>query len=90
MTSQLTLDLTPDGTKMDRVRARLMRATREEPVSLLDFDRNVYGTSVDRLIRFVREEAPRLGFRVCDEWKEKGGVRWKVYWTEAAVRAEGV
>ncbi len=83
MTSQMELDLSPDGTKMDRVIARLMQADAMHPVSLLDFDRRVYGTSVDRFIRFARERLKARGIEVESLWKETvAGVRYKIFWCQ--------
>ena len=81
MTEQLTLDL---STKQDRMIARLMRATKDAPVSLLDLDRTVYGTDCGRFLRFAVERLTARGVKVGSRWCDGGaGVRYKCWWCEA-------
>ena len=81
--TQLTLDLTPAGTKQDRMIARLLNSDKAHPVSLLDLDRRYYGTDCGRFLRFAVERLGQRGIRVASEWRDGGaGVRFKVWWAE--------
>ena len=81
--TQMELGLSPSGTKMDRVIARLLNADAMHPVSLLDFDRREYGTSVDRFIRFARQRLALRGIEVASLWCEtEAGCRFKKFWTQ--------
>lgn len=64
----------------------LLDTSREEPLSLLDLDRTVYGTAADRLVRFFRRDADRntygWGVVLRSKWRENGRKKFKVYWVE--------
>lgn len=71
------------GGRQGRAYRRLMQAKPSEPVSLMDFDRREYGTSVGRLIRFFRQDAWKWGLVLKSEWRRSPDCpRYTVWWVE--------
>lgn len=90
MTEQMTLDLTDKGSHQEAVTARLLRATRERPLTVaqLQAEPTVYGTSASRFLRWSVERLRQRGVVVTTVMRKARDSRGRTiqygeWWCEA-------
>lgn len=81
--TQLTLDLSPDGTKQGRVTLALLAARPDCRLTILKLNEHpeLYGTSASRFLRWSVHRLREQGIPVHENTVRRGKVMWKEWWT---------